>query len=85
MKLYILYSKNVKNEEANIPRIKQGRKRNISYKQIIMEFENIKENILKACREKEQNIYKENRIRLIQTLEERHRKEEDNEVIFPGC
>ena len=50
-----------------------------------MEFENIKENILKASREKEQNIYKENRLRLIQTLEDRHRKEEDNEVIFPRC
>lgn len=30
-----------------------------------MKFENIKENILKVSREKEQNIYKENRLRLI--------------------
>ena len=30
-----------------------------------MKFENIKENILKVFREKEQNIYKENRLRLI--------------------
>ena len=30
-----------------------------------MKFENIKENIIKVFREKEQNIYKENRLRLI--------------------
>lgn len=58
---------------------------NILYKQITMKFENIKKNILKASREKQQNIDKENRLRLIKTLEERHREEEDNEVIFPRC
>ena len=38
---------------------------NILYKQITMKFENIKKNILKASREKQQNIDKENRLRLI--------------------
>ena len=53
-----------RNEEPHIPRIKQARKRNTSCKQIIMKFENIKENILKASRVKEQNIYNVNKIRL---------------------
>lgn len=38
---------------------------NILYKQITMKIENIKKNILKASREKQQNIDKENRLRLI--------------------